>query len=327
MRSPTVILQEENQLLSEQLSDAQKYLVGFNLNPRVSSLSEVWGTQILCDQVEALSLFMKFVSSGNCCIQMGAVTGVTAAPLHNMNIHLNPSHLKEAVAKKNSPMIAINMAEIEFLKTVPTNGVDSVFIFDFIYNLTKEEGKSLLDEALRVASKQVVISNIHPDQLNPTVDIRAIESNVVKQHSAWSPECFKGAAIIRFPIAHNPNNIEGKNDGFFAILNTQPETQRSAPPVPRIIILTELLPSEFQFLPNDLIIGDIKLLHSKQTSGRYFLPMYLSVLARNLDLPINQLRRLIANFDILEAYILSSEQIISSGYEALMIEGFIKNKH
>ena len=327
MRSPSEILQEENRLLSEQLADAQQYLVGFNLNPRISALGNIWGTQILCDQAQALGLFMKFALPGNCCIQMGAVTGVTAAPLHNMNIHLNPSHLKEAMAKKNSPMVTINADELAFLKTIPTDGVDSVFIFDFIYNLTPDEGKSLLDEALRVACKQVVVSNIHPDQLNPAVDIRAIESNVMKQHSVWSPEDFQGAAIIRFPIAHNPNSIENKKDGFFAILNTQAKDQKTVSPPPRVIILTELLSDDFEFLPNDLIIGDIKFLHSQQTSGKYFLPMYLSVLVRNLDLPLNQLRRLIANFDILEAYILSCDRIIASGYEAVLIEGFIKNKN
>ena len=300
MRSPTEILQEENRLLAEQLADAQQYLSGFNLNPRISALGEFWGTQIQCDQADALSLLMRFASPGNCCIQMGIITGVTAAPLHNMNIHLNPSHLKEAMAKKNSPMVTINVDELEFLKTIPTDGVDSVFIFDFIYNLSQEQGERLLKEAIRVACQQIVVSNIHPDQLNPAEDIRAIESNVKQQHSVWSPEDFQGAAVIRFPIAHNPNNIENKNDGFFAIINTQAKGEKVISRAPRVIILTELLPEDFEFLPNDLIIGDLKFIHSQQTSGKYFLPMYLSVLARNLDLPLSQLKRLIANFDVLK---------------------------
>lgn len=328
MKSKIKFLEDQNKILSDQLNEANAYVIGFSLNPRINSLGNIFGTRVLCDSDMALSLLMKFLIQGNCSIQFGSNAGLTVVPLHNMNVFLNPKSIRPILERQNSSILVVNDEGVSFLKKIPPKGVDSVFIFDFIFNLTREEGLCLIEEANRVARNQVVISNIHPDHINTNPNLRSVDSNVIKQHSSWSPKDFPGAAVIEFAITSNPNCIDYDDLGFFAIIHPENIIDKSVEfATNRLIILSEPLPDDFKYFPNDLIIGDIKLINDPRIPKNYFIPMYLTVIANNLDLPLSQLRTLIANFSLLESYVTSYKNVYAKGYDAKIVEKYIKSLH
>jgi hypothetical protein len=52
--------------------------------------------------------------------------------------------------------------------------------------------------------------------------------------------------------------------------------------------------------------------------------MFLSVLAKNLDLPNNQLRRIVAYYDLLEGYFQSCKNVVAHGHEASLILKYLE---
>jgi len=245
-----------------------------------------------------------------------------------MNILLNPSRSPvENNIGANTPVLTIESDELSFLKIIPQDGVSSVYIFDFLYSLSEEEGKALIDESMRVAKHQVVISNIHPDHLNSNQNLRSLQSNVLKQQSNWDLYNPDGTTTISFNIKNNPNKISNRSDGFFKIIPS--EKSFDVPHgefcnTPRLIIISEIPLGGLDIRPNDFVIVDIHHWNTSHMNSKNNIPMYLKVLVKNINLPNHQLRKFIANYNLLEAYINSSKEIITYGHEARLILEYIQ---
>ena len=322
MKSPLEALILENEMLQDQLAEANKYFVGFNLCPNVSFSSHITNGQIICEESEVLGYLMKFIKGGNICLQIGTGACVTTIPLHAVNILINPYTQISMNYSNNSLVLVMKINDIDLLKTIPIDGVDSVFIFDHLFNLSEKEGKELLDQAKRAAKKQVVVSNIHPDHLNLNHRIRSLQPHVIHQHSIWDSNSFEDAITFKFIATNNPNKIEQKSEGFFALISSEKKAVDSrdcSSKSSRLILLTQSLPEDFQSHKEDLIIGDIQFWDTESVKSKNFIPMYLEVLVKNLHLPKYLLRKVITNYSLLEAYLNTYVEIIPIGYKSSLI--------
>ena len=320
MKEINKVLKSENLLLKQQLEDAQNYILGFNSGLRLASTADMENVEIFCDEESALSVIMQILKPADKCLQLGGLSQlVSITPLYGICAYVSP-HIREA---SSNPLLAhsisICMNEIDFLKRIPRNEIDTVFILDNLQCRSSEEESILLKEAFRVANTQVVVSNYFLDILNDTLKLNYInQPKKLSENISWGAADFGLASKVRFKV--------DEDEYFCAIISVENQNiivnKRSTS---RLVLLTDLNVKNLEFYPNDLVMGDISLISSFEGRVPNFRPMFLSVLAKNLNLPNYQLRQLIANYDLLEGYYEAHEDIVAYGREAEIILKYFLN--
>ncbi len=125
-------------------------------------------------------------------------------------------------------IIIINQNSLDFLPTVPSKSINSVFLLDVIEHMDKEKGKLVLKEMERIAKDQVVIFTPlgfeEQDCESEEVDGWGLKGTKFQQHrSGWYPEDFENG--YDFYVCKDFHQINWKGENiepfgcFFAIKN------------------------------------------------------------------------------------------------------------
>jgi len=146
-----------------------------------------------------------------------------------------------------------NKCNFIFIKNTNTemfddNSADTVFILNHLEHIEKKDGLALLDEADRVARKQVIVftplgSSPKHHKNSKSTNMRILSGNKIHEHkSSWSPEDFDDS--WDFHICHNchdtflesEENKGVKYSGFFAIKTKQFNGFIKKPKTPKFIV-------------------------------------------------------------------------------------------
>jgi hypothetical protein len=161
--------------------------------------------------------------------------------------------LTHRFANDGSVFIISDTAQ-DFMSSLATNSVDSVFLLDLIEHLPKEDGVNLLAHAERVARKQIIIftplgfmpQTVHEDEK----DAWGLGGGSVQEHlSGWIPEDFGSG--WDFYICESYHKYDFRNQRldkeygtFFAVKNFFGKPTPTPESIPNI---RPLLPSEIEF--------------------------------------------------------------------------------
>ena len=202
--------------------------------------------------------------------------------------------------------------------------VDTIFLLDVIEHIEKEEGKALLQDALRVARVQVVVFTplgFMPHEAHDTPsDWGDILHGSNQEHlSGWTPQEFPNAMHVICEDYHESRY--GTFGGFYSILSPLQEPQQKR--APRLILVSDALPPLFQIAHNDVLVIDVRfseLSHLINTVPKHnALVVPLELMAEQPGVPLELLRRTIINLPALIHYLQQFESVQAFGTAATAV--------
>jgi hypothetical protein len=306
----------ENRILHNQQQQTRYFLVG----SRATTLhvKDVYLNQTLhCSADDMHKIAAGFLQPARSCADIGP--GLRPQRLLDCPVHLlvEPySVYADKLVITYPEKLTVVQDGVAFLKSVPDRSVDTVFLLDVIEHLDKPDGQLLFDRALRVARKQVVVFTplgFMPQHFSQSVDWDGVVHSELQNHrSGWLPSEFPNAVHIVCEDYHRDGaKIYG---AFYSIVSTQDVVK------PRLILISEGVPTEFKFFDTDILIADVMYselswkISAVPKSNLTIVPLQLIAEESNTDKSI--LRTTVINFATLEHYLNSFDEVISLGLAA-----------
>lgn len=311
----------ENRILQNQANQLRYFLSGSRLLAQVVEDVQV-GQTVHCHRDQLHEVAAGFLRPVNVCVDIGPglrPQRLLPCPVHLLVEPYHPYAEKLVTAYPDKPIIRND--GLGYLRGALGKSVDTIFMCDVIEHLSKEDGKQMLDHALRVAREQVVIFTplgFMPQHYSEIGDIWGnVEHSDLQNHlSGWLPEEFPSAVHVVADEYHR--SADGRTFGaFYSII----EAAKSS--APRLVLASEGMQEGFQFEPRDIIIADIMFSESSwkidTVPKRNLLIVPLQLIAEENMTPPAVLRNAILNFRELEHYLDRFDNVVALGTAAEVV--------
>ncbi len=310
----------ENAILKNQLDTFNYYLAGSaGLTIKVDDV--IRGQTIICQKERMHDIVAGLIEQPNSCIDVGPGLRPQRLARSPMHLLVEP-HLPYAqeLLKRYPEKIVVNSDGIAFLNQALPKSVDTIFILDVIEHLEKDQGTVLVNLAMKVARRQVIIFTplgFMPQHYSEIGDGWGnVEHNELQNHrSGWTPNELPLNTSV---VCHDYHAGGGKVFGaFYSVIHCDEPAKG-----PRLILVSEDK-KDFKFLPNDILIADIGfselswLIHEVPKRNLVHVP--LQILAESSTQSIDVLRSSILNFRYLESYASLGYETIPLGNSAVVV--------
>ena len=310
---------QENRLLQNQLNQLRYFLVGSHgLKIKVPDLQV--GQSLYCSKEELHHIAAGLMAPSVTCADIGP--GLRPQRLQDCPVHILVEPWRpyaDQLVSTYPDKLVVNSFATPYLGSMLDKSIDTIFLLDVIEHIEKEEGKALLEEALRVARVQVVVYTplgFMPHEVHDTPsDWGDIPHGSTQKHlSGWTPQEFPAATHVICEDYHSSGY--GTFGAFYSIISPLMNERRD----PRLILVSEALPSSFQLARNDVLVIDVRfselshLVNAVPKSNTLVVP--LELMAEQPALPLEVLRRTIINLPALIHYLQQFETVQAFGSAA-----------
>lgn len=312
-------LVQENRLLQNQLNQLRYFLVGSRgLKIKVPDLQV--GQSLYCSKNELHHIAAGLMAPSVTCADIGpglCPQRMLDCPVHVLIEPWRP--YADQLVTTYPDKLVINTFATPYLGSMLDNSIDTIFLLDVIEHIEKEEGKALLKDALRVARVQVVVYTplgFMPHEVHDTPsDWGDITHGSTQKHlSGWTPQEFPGATHVICEDYHTSSY--GTFGAFYSIISPIIQELQA----PRLILVSDALPSLFQLSRNDIFVIDVRfseLSHLVNAVPKYnTLVVPLELMAEQPGLPLEVLRRTIINLPTLIHHLQQFETVQAFGSAA-----------
>lgn len=312
-------LASENNILINQTNKLRYYLSGSRIDVQVIPDIEM-GQTIYCNRDSLHSIATGFLQAANVCLDIGP--GLRPQRLLSCDVHLLLEPYrgyaeKLAIAYPEKPVLCQD--GLTYLSKAFNKSVDTIFLLDVIEHLDKADGHQLMEHALRVARKQVIIFTplgFMPQHYSDSEPWEGVTHTDLQNHrSGWLPEEFANAIHVVCEDYHSSSkHVFG---AFYSIINAAKEK------TPRLVLISEDATGDFDFNTDDVIIADIS--YSELSWKINFVPkrniiiVPLQLIAEESQTPPEILRNVIFNFGVLENYLKRFKNTIAHGTAAEVV--------
>lgn len=295
-------LVQENRLLQNQLNQLRYFLVGSH-GLKIKEPDLKVGQSLYCSKDDLHHIAAGLMAPSVTCADIGP--GLRPQRLQDCPVHILVEPWRpyaDQLVGTYPEKLVVNSSATPYLGAMLDKSIDTIFLLDVIEHIEKEEGKALLLEALRVARVQVVVYTplgFMPHEVHDTPsDWGDIPHGSTQKHlSGWTPQDFPDAMHVICEEYHTSGY--GTFGAFYSILS--PVVQE--PQAPRLILVSDALPSSFRLARNDVLVIDVRfseLSHLVNTVPKYnTLVVPLELMAEQPGLPLEVLRRTIINLPAL----------------------------
>lgn len=308
----------ENKLLQDQLNQLRYFLVGSHgLKLQVPDVQP--GQSIYCAKEDLHHIAAGLLAPSVTCADIGP--GLRPQRLLDCPVHVlvEPWRPYADQLVHNYPgKLVANAFAASYLADLQDKSLDSIFLLDVIEHIEKEEGRALLQEALRVARVQVVLFTplgFMPHEVHDTpADWGDVEHGSTQQHlSGWMPQEMPPGVHVICEDYHSSSY--GNFGAFYSILTP---TQPVQPP--RLVLVSDALPPSFELGANDVLVSDVRFTEHSHVINRIpkrnTLVVPLELMAEQSTVPLEILRRTIINLPALQHHLQQFENVLAFGNAA-----------
>lgn len=313
-------LVQENRLLQDQLNQIRYYLVGSRgLKIHVPDVQQ--GQSLYCSKDEIHQIAAGLLAPSSTCADIGP--GLRPQRMLDCPVHVLVEPWRpyaDRLVSTYPEKVVINSYATPYLNSMLDKSIDTIFLLDVIEHIEKEEGKKLLKEACRVARVQVVIFTPLGFMPHEAHDIGQdwgdVQHGDTQKHlSGWIPKEFPQAMSVICEDYHTSEH--GTFGAFFSIISPSIPSGTNKP---RLILLSEELPTTLELTNNDILVIDVRfseLSHVINNVPKHnTLVVPLELMAEQPHVPVEVLRRTIINFPVLVRYFHQFEVIEAFGSAA-----------
>lgn len=252
-----MITNKEIQLLTDQLNHFKYYLTGSRALaltlPKVETNDKVY-----CKPTDIHHAVASFVELTGTALDIGCGLRPQRLSPYIKSTLVEPyDEYAERLRLKYPDSTIINSDGISACGMFMDNSFDVVFLLDVIEHLSKDDGRILINEAIRLARKQVVIFTPlgympqHHDELDSNLWDGASFGENQDHKSGWEPDEFENA--IHFIC----EGYHGHGFGaFYSVIDTAVQTTQEVKPT--LNVLSEVPKDIEMFSSNDIFIADTK---------------------------------------------------------------------
>ncbi|MBN8742713.1 MAG: hypothetical protein J0I24_00240 [Thiomonas arsenitoxydans] len=309
----------ENRILKNQANQLRYFLVGSRVDALTVSDVE-YGQTLYCSHDALNRVATSLLRPADVCLDIGP--GVRPQRMLNCPVHVlvephRPYAEKLVVTYPGKAVYCVD--GLEYFKGALDKSTDTVFMLDVIEHLEKEDGHKLLAQALRVARKQVVIFTplgFMPQHYTESVSWEGVTHSELQNHrSGWEPNEFANAIHVVCEDYHSSGSkVYG---AFYSIIDASVEMQ------PRLVLVSDGVPSDFQFQDGDVIIADVMFSELSwkinYVPKRNMIAVPLELIAAESLTAREILRSSIINFHVLEGYLQRCENVVAVGASAEVV--------
>ena len=309
----------ENRILKNQANQLRYFLGGSRVDVRMVSDVE-YGQTLYCSPDALNSVAAGLLRPADVCLDIGP--GVRPQRMLDCSVHVlvepHRPYAEKLVVSYPDKVVYCSDG-LKYFEGAIDKSTDTVFMLDVIEHLEKEDGQKLLAQALRVARKQVVIFTplgFMPQHYTESVSWEGVNHSELQNHrSGWEPNEFANAIHV---VCENYHSSGSKVYGaFYSIIDASAELQ------PRLVLVSDGVPSDFQFQDNDVIIADVMFselswkINYVPKRSMIVVPLEL-IAAENLTAR-EILRHSIINFNVLEGYLQRFKNVVALGTSAEIV--------
>ena len=313
-------LVSENRILQNQVNQFRYFLGGSGINLRTVEDVEL-GQTVHCSRDALHGVATNFLQPAEVCLDIGP--GLRPQRLLKCPVHLLvepylPYVEKLVVAYPNKPVLC--QEGLNYLRGAFAKTVDTVFLLDVIEHVEKADGNQLLEHALRVARKQVIVFTplgFMPQHYTEIGDEwgNVQHSELQNHRSGWLPEEFVNAVhVVCEDYHHLGEQVFG---AFYSIIDATIERK------PRLVLVSEGLPNDFEFQEGDVIMADVMFSEPSwrinTVPKRNMVVVPFQLIAEESRTPPEILRNAIINFGVLERYLQRFENVVALGTSAEVV--------
>ncbi|ARV18660.1 hypothetical protein AEP_01716 [Curvibacter sp. AEP1-3] len=308
----------ENKLLQDQLNQLRYFLAGsYGLKLQVPDVQS--GQSIYCAKEDLHHIAAGLLAPSVTCADIGA--GLRPQRLMDCPVHVLVEPWRpyaDRLVQSFPAKLVVNAFATPYLADLQDKSLDTIFLLDVIEHIEKEEGRALLQEALRVARVQVVLFTpigFMPHEVHDTsADWGDVEHGITQQHlSGWTPQEMPHGVHVICEDYHTSEY--GKFGAFYSILTPAKSKQ-----APRLVLVSDALPEHFALDANDVLVSDVRFIELSHLLNRIpkrnMLVVPLELMAEQSIVPLEILRRTIINLPILQHYVQHFEQVLAFGNAA-----------
>jgi len=312
-------LVSENRILQNQVSQFRYFFGGSRVDLR--TVEDVGlGQTVYCSRDALHGVATNFLQPAEVCLEIGPglrPQRLLTCPVHLLVEPYLPYVEKLVVAYPNKPVLC--QEGLDYIRGAFTKSVDTVFMLDVIEHLEKADGSQLLDHALRVARKQVVVFTplgFMPQHYTESVSWERVAHSDLQNHrSGWLPEEFANAVhVVCEDYHHSSKQVFG---AFYSIIDATIQKK------PRLVLVSEGLPNDFEFQEGDVIMADVMFSEPSwrinSVPKRNMVVVPLQLIAEESRTPREILRNAIVNFGVLESYLQRFENVVALGISAEVV--------
>nr|WP_315187119.1 hypothetical protein [uncultured Albidiferax sp.] len=309
----------ENKILVNQANKFRYYLSGSRIDVRTVEDVEL-GQTVYCSRDLLHGVATSFLLPANVCLDIGP--GVRPQRMLSCPVHLLVEPYrgyaeKLSIAYPDKPVFCLD--GLAYLREAFNKSVDTVFLLDVIEHLEKNDGHQLLEQALRVARKQVVVFTpvgFMPQHYSDSEPWEGVTHTDLQNHrSGWLPEEFANAVHVVCEDYHSSS--KQTFGAFYSIIDATVKKKS------RLVLVSEDAVDDLEFLTEDVIIADLSF--SELSWKINFVPkrnmvvVPLQLIAEESRTPHEILRNVIFNFGVLESYLQRFENIVAFGTAAEVV--------
>ncbi len=309
----------ENKILKNQANQLRYFLGGSRID--VQTVNDVeYGQTLHCSHDALHRVAASLLKPVDVCLDIGP--GVRPQRMLDCSVHVlvepHRPYAEKLVASYPDKVVYC-VDGLEYFKGALDKSTDTVFMLDVIEHLEKEDGQQLLDQALRVARKQVVIFTplgFMPQHYTESVSWEGVSHSELQNHrSGWEPHEFDNAIHV---VCDNYHSSGSKVYGaFYSIIDASVERQ------PRLVLISDGVPNDFEFQDGDVIIADVMFSELSwkinYVPKRNMIVVPLQLIAEESLTPPEILRNSIINFGALENYLRRFDTVVAVGASAEVV--------
>jgi hypothetical protein len=309
-------LVSQNRILQNQINQLRYFLRGSRVDVRAVPDVEP-GQTIHCDRESMHGVAMGLLAPAQVCLDIGP--GVRPQRMLDCPVHMlvepyRPYAEKLACTYPEKQVFCKD--GISYLREAFSDSVDTVFMLDVIEHLDKADGAELVQQALRVARKQVVIFTplgFMPQHYTESEPWEGVTHSELQNHkSGWLPAEFPHAVHVVCDDYHaSGTQVYG---AFYSVIDA------SLKPMSRLVLVSEGGHNDFEYLEGDVVIADV--MFSESSWKINFVPKRniviapLQLIAEESLTPKAILRNTIINFSVVETYLQKFEDVVACGMSA-----------
>lgn len=308
----------ENRLLQDQLNQLRYFLVGSHgLQLQVPDVQA--GQSIYCAKEDLHHIAAGLLAPSLTCADIGP--GLRPQRLLDCPVHVLVEPWRpyaDQLVHTYPGKLVVNAFATPYLAALQDKSLDTIFLLDVIEHIEKDEGRALLQEALRVARVQVVLFTPLGFMPHEAHDIGNewgnIEHGSTQQHlSGWTPEEMPHGVHVICEDYHTSSY--GNFGAFYSILT--PAQPVSAP---RLVLVSDALPPSFELGINDVLVSDVRFTELSHVINRIpkrnMLVLPLELMAEQSTVPLEILRRTIINLPALQHHLQRFDKVLAFGNAA-----------
>ena len=311
-------LLRENKLLQDQLNQLRYFLAGSQgLKINVPDLQS--GQLLYCAKEDLHHIAAGLLAPAVTCADIGP--GLRPQRLLDCPVHVLVEPWRpyaDKLVQIYPDKLVVNSFAAPYLAGLQDKSLDTIFLLDVIEHIEKEDGRILLQDALRVARVQVVLFTplgFMPHEVHDTpAEWGDIEHGTLQKHlSGWTPQEMPHGIHVICENYHNSSY--GTFGAFYSILNPD-----QSAPQPRLVLVSDELPKSFQLSANDVLVIDVRFAELSHLVNsipkRNILVVPLELIAEQSTVSLEVLRRTIINMPALQHHLERFEHVLGFGNAA-----------